>query len=252
EELASFLVCFWQFTMKADGGQPYLHHVPPDGCTSLIVRYGGDGGPPLTILFGPQLEPHQVSVGQGDRFFGCRFQPQAAGNLLGLAAPSLTNVSEPAGFRLPKLVAWLAEHLPAQPHAETVHQALTTVLASRLESATPVDPLASAAVREIVRTGGDCSITGLARAVGLSVRHLQRRFRNAVGISPKQFCRIRRFRSAAAELLRVSPRSWINVAYEYGFSDQAHLAREFSQLIGLTAQELRQRYETIEHIDVDP
>ncbi|HIF22179.1 MAG TPA: AraC family transcriptional regulator, partial [Gemmatimonadetes bacterium] len=63
-------------------------------------------------------------------------------------------------------------------------------LVTQVEAAARPDALVRSAVDEIVDSGGNVSVAGLARRLGISERHFQRRFRRAVGITPKQFSRV--------------------------------------------------------------
>ncbi len=86
----------------------------------------------------------------------------------------------------------------------------------------------------------------------MSSRQLQRRFSAAVGLSPKQFARVRRLREALLHLVEESDVSWAAVAAELGFADQAHLIREFSALAGLPPVVVSERIRRIGHGRVRP
>jgi transcriptional regulator GlxA family with amidase domain len=72
-------------------------------------------------------------------------------------------------------------------------------------------------------------VDALAEALGRSRRHLAKRFAEEVGASPKVAARLIRFEAARARLGSVP---LARLAAEHGYSDQAHLAREFSALGG--------------------
>lgn len=68
-------------------------------------------------------------------------------------------------------------------------------------------------------------------------QHLTRRFKRQVGVAPKQFCRLTRFR-ALFEAVYSSPRvDWAAAAVDCGYYDQAHLIAEFKEFTGLTPTE---------------
>ncbi|MEY5026257.1 MAG: hypothetical protein RLZZ244_1785 [Verrucomicrobiota bacterium] len=73
----------------------------------------------------------------------------------------------------------------------------------------------------------------LATACHLSVRHLQRRFQETFGISPRTYwmkCRIR----AACEALRVAQTSIAQIAHSLGFCDQSSFTDQFRRHTGQT------------------
>ena len=84
-----------------------------------------------------------------------------------------------------------------------------------------------------------CRVEHLAEAAGYSVRSLQRLFDQHVGQSPAFV--IRRWRIIeAAEAARLAMvdgekwRGWAAVADELGYSDQAHLTRDFGRHLGVS------------------
>ena len=66
-------------------------------------------------------------------------------------------------------------------------------------------------------------------------RTLRRRFDRYIGVSPKQFARLRRFQRAA-KLLRAG-RSCANVAAHTGFYDQSHMGAEFRAMLKQTPRQ---------------
>jgi len=121
-----------------------------------------------------------------------------------------------------------------------------------VRAARPLDDAVRRAVLAIVAARGDASIAAVAAGIGLGERQLQRRFREAVGLTPKQFARIRRMREAAAGMLRPGSPGWAAVAADFGYADQSHLIDEFSQLTGLTPVAFEDRLRRIEHGSVQP
>ncbi|HBK53565.1 helix-turn-helix transcriptional regulator [Syntrophomonas wolfei] len=89
----------------------------------------------------------------------------------------------------------------------------------------------------ICEHNGEVSIANLEIETGFSARHLQRIFRNCVGIGPKLYCRIVRFRRAYKEIL--VGQDLTAIAHNRGFSDQSYFCREFKELSGFTPSEFR-------------
>ena len=75
-------------------------------------------------------------------------------------------------------------------------------------------------------------IAWLADEIGWSRSHLVSRFRREVGLSPKRFARVARFRSAYDRLATAT--SLATVAAECGYADQSHLTHEFREMAGET------------------
>ena len=88
------------------------------------------------------------------------------------------------------------------------------------------------AYRRLALTSGSARITALAKEIGWSRKHLVNRFRSELGLAPKPVARIMRFNRACRLAHTAEARGWAGIAAESGYSDQAHLAREFSILAG--------------------
>lgn len=78
-------------------------------------------------------------------------------------------------------------------------------------------------------SGGRLRVEALARELGCSRRHLAKRFAEDVGVTPKVAARLIRFEAVRA---RLGSAPLARLAAERGFSDRAHLAREFRALGG--------------------
>ncbi|MDF1505896.1 helix-turn-helix domain-containing protein, partial [Roseisolibacter sp. H3M3-2] len=118
-------------------------------------------------------------------------------------------------------------------------------------AAPPPDPAVRAAVRAPVAARGARVGERLAADVGLSTRQLQRRFGRAVGLTPKEFARVRRVRSAIGAVLAREV-AWSQLAAEYGWADQAHMVRDMAAVTGLTPAQLEARLAQIAHGAVTP
>ncbi|GAA4686073.1 AraC family transcriptional regulator [Pseudonocardia yuanmonensis] len=152
------------------------------------------------------------------------------------AVPALGELDAPALEALP-------ERLGADPDWPRRFARLEAFLAGRLldDTVRRPDPEVAWAWRALVRRAGDLGIAELAAETGWSRRHLLDRFRAQVGLAPKTAARVLRFERAAGLVVgggpfgSPGPRSDLAaVAAECGYSDQAHLTREFRALAGVT------------------
>jgi len=72
-----------------------------------------------------------------------------------------------------------------------------------------------------------------ARSVGVSERRLSQVFREQVGMSPKMWCRIRRFQTAVRALHHGVDVPWAELALRCGYYDQSHFANDFRAFSGI-------------------
>jgi AraC-like DNA-binding protein len=125
----------------------------------------------------------------------------------------------------------LIEAVANAPDGRTRLQAIEEGLGRWLRSAEP-EPILATALDTILASRGMVSVARLARLAGWSPRHLQRVFRERVGVGPKMFCRIVRFKDAL-HALRHRPRpDLLQVALEAGYYDQAHFIHDFDRFYG--------------------
>ncbi len=88
-----------------------------------------------------------------------------------------------------------------------------------------------AIVDRITRDTSILTVERLAEVAGLGPRALQRLFREHVGVSPKWVIRRHRLQEAALRLEQGTV-SLAELAAELGYSDQAHLTRDFRAAVG--------------------
>jgi AraC-like DNA-binding protein len=117
-------------------------------------------------------------------------------------------------------------------------------VAERLMKSRVIDPAVAWAAGRIEQSGGAVSIAELRRQTGLSKTRLAEAFRDQIGLAPKLYARVVRFRRAA-ELLQKGASPLIEVALAAGYYDQPHMNAEFRELSGLSPREfLAARYLT--------
>jgi AraC-like DNA-binding protein len=100
-----------------------------------------------------------------------------------------------------------------------------------------VRPEVSRAWQLLQLSGGRAPVSGVADRVGVTGRHLATLFQREVGRSPKTVARLMRFERATAQISesvrRTATVDLAAVAARTGYSDQAHLTREFAGFVGV-------------------
>lgn len=118
--------------------------------------------------------------------------------------------------------------------AESDVERVTTVenfLIQRMSNSEP-DPLVLAALALIHKSKGQIRIKELMAQLHISQSPLEKRFRQAVGTSPKKFASIVRLKNV---IQQYNPgHSLTELGYEAGFYDQAHFIKEFKTFTGDT------------------
>lgn len=257
--LRSHIQSYWEFDATALDGEPFIHHVVPDGCISLVFLWTptpshseNQVAAPTLVLLGPRLTELQIPIHPGRKWWGIRFWPDAAGAIFRTQAKLFKDQLGPASHFIPTLSSPIERLFSGQTILEGALPALNTFWKEHIELSMPLDPIVRACVKVIIHVEGQIVVSEIAHQLELSERQLTRRFQNAVGLMPKQFARIRRLRSSASAVLEKSTPKWSRIAMELGYADQAHMTREFSELVGLSPKKFQARIARIEHRDVTP
>jgi AraC-like DNA-binding protein len=162
------------------------------------------------------------------------FHPGGAGPFFGRPAGELAGGDVPLEcLWRPADAARLRERLLAAPTPSAAIGILEATLAARFDPPPP-DTAVAAALAAFHRAPHAVRVEAVAEAVGLSRKRLLERFRDAVGLTPKQFCRVRRFQQALTQAHAARDVDWADVATSCGYYDQAHFIHDFRAFSGLT------------------
>jgi AraC-like DNA-binding protein len=102
------------------------------------------------------------------------------------------------------------------------------------------------ALGAFARAESGLTIRDVAQEAGLSQRRFIQVFAPEVGMSPKLFCRVRRFHQTLSLLRPTTPPNWAQLALDCGYFDQSHLIRDFRIFSGISPTEcVRQRSERV-------
>ncbi len=234
---SKFVKCFWM--LEDPSPSPEVQRILPDGRSELILNFGESFEAEVNGQFVPQ--PRCFVVGQitgpflvrprgPAKTFGIRFHPQGANQFFGLPMQELTD----SFASVDEVSARLARELMPLFDARSTEQELAVlgrVAGEVAGTAKGDDRQISFAVSEFESSNGSASISDVARQLGLSVRQFERRFIAAVGVSPKLFCRMRRFQRVLRAMEDPNT-NWVDTAIDCGYYDQPHLIRDFQQFAG--------------------
>jgi len=238
------IVCAWHLAGSAVPGQ--VDTVYPDGCCEIIVHLGrppkirGDSGrwvQQTQCLFASQHRSAlQMAWQEEVDCIGVRLQPAASSLLTG---PAVFEMKDQVAdlHALDPIFASFFQTCVQENTKITRDHPVWKLLATRLP-ASGLDPVVESAVNTLSASQGDCSIKSLASELNLGLRAFQTRFRQAVGLSPKEFARVMRLQTTL-RMLDDKEVSLAELALDGGFSDQAHASRELRRMTGLTPARLR-------------
>lgn len=113
------------------------------------------------------------------------------------------------------------------------------LLRERLARAAHPNAAAAWASARIEQAAGRLDIGALAAELGHSRKHVAALFHEHVGLSPKAYAGLVRFDRLSQRLRAPGAGTWAELAFELGYADQAHLARQVRRFTGCTPTLLR-------------
>jgi AraC-like DNA-binding protein len=132
------------------------------------------------------------------------------------------------------------EHLAETGSAAEMARIADEYLLSKLGADEEPHPIHHIAGR-LVASGGRARLSRLAERSGLSMRQVERKFLEQIGISAKRYARIVRFRSALRLRAQDPALTWTDVSHLAGYYDQNHMVKEFRELAGATPSDYYSR-----------
>lgn len=101
------------------------------------------------------------------------------------------------------------------------------------------NPVVFQAAAKILTNKGNLSMTDLKQEVLVSSRQLERLFLEYVGVSPKNFASMVRYQYLWNDCIYHKNFNMADAAYRYGYSDQAHLCRDFKKYHSMSISEAK-------------
>ncbi len=237
---------------RLEDGPPGVHQGVASGHLTLILCVDGaveilensdPANPPgryAAMVAGLSDGPARIATGTAQTGLQLELTWQGARALLGMPAAAIAGDTVDLGAVLGTHSAHLLEQLAEAPGWGARFALLDRelgALAARGPGLHGTPPEVRRAAALIRASGGTARITDLADEVGWSRRHLAERFRGETGLGPKAMARVVRFERVCGRLRRPDRPPLAIAAADAGYVDQAHLARDFRDLAGLTATE---------------
>lgn len=225
------------FVYEPDGETPHVAIPHPE--TDVLLRFGPAARNGLDAhAFGARERVHRKLPRGVQRIVTARLRLGASEAVLGVPASQLARrivaLEELWGDAATRR---LFERLAGTTDALQATKIFEEVIAERLARArTPraTSPLALEAARKL----GNARVNEVADELGVSERHLRRIFRETVGLGPKAYAKLARFRRALGAARENEAAGWADIASIAGYYDQAHLIAEFRAVAETTPRAL--------------
>jgi AraC-like DNA-binding protein len=250
--LAEFVEYMW---FMSDSPAHRRERIVPCGTVEFVInlredeiRVDGPAGGRYSgaVVSGAHRRYFVVDTAQHASIMGVHFRPGGAFPFLGVPT------GEVADRHLDLEALWgaaagrvrerlCAARVPAERFA-----LMEEALGARLRRARERHGAVPLALALLSRPASRPTVRGVAARVGLSHRRLIEVFEAEVGMPPKLFGRLLRWRHTLAAVRSGAAPGWARLAPLCGYFDQSHLIRDFLQFCGLSPEEyVRQRNDRV-------
>ena len=225
-------------------GAVQREHVLPTGGVHIVFRLAGPGlrifdGPDdrvgrcmgTRIVGGARSAYYVRDVSEPAWSVGAELLPGAASLLLGAPADEFAERHTPLEDLWGRDALEAQERLAEAGTAERRLALAESIFAARLPRMRGIHPAIADA---LARFEAGTDVRALVDRSGFSHRRFLTLFRAAVGLAPKRYARIVRFRAALTRVAMGGAPRWADLALAAGYSDQSHFNREFRDFAGVT------------------
>lgn len=251
--------CVERLCLLSDAPPHAKERIAPSGTIGLLInlhenevriydpakpeRYKRFSG---AVVSGTYSGPFVIDTRQLVSVIGVRFRPGGAFPFLGTPASELADAHVDLEALWGTSAIELRERLCAAKTPAERFNLLEKALVAHLFRPLERHDAVRFALDTFGRADSDLAIRDVARDAGLSQRRFIQLFAREVGMSPKLFCRVRRFRQALETVRQAAVPNWAQVAVDCGYYDQSHLIHDFRFFSNLSPTEyVRQRSECV-------
>ena len=222
---------YWVVRWDLRGQEPYVQELLPYPSVHLAIEHD------RSEVVGVQTGKFTRVLEQAGWVFGVKFKPGAFYPLVRWPVSRLTDTSMSLYEVFGPAGPALEERLRLEGDDKGMLEVAECFLRERMPEH---DPHVLAIEEMVACIGGHQEITkvdDLVGRLGLSKRTVQRLFRRYVGVSPKWVIQRYRLHEVAERLAAGEVVDWPSMVVELGYSDQAHLIKDFKMLVGKTPVE---------------
>jgi len=243
EPLDRFIQCFTVFETAPD--EKIEEVIMPDGIVELVFHFGNimtttvNGSTisqPAQFAISQMQYPVAIKSNGATGYISARFYPWGAHHFFGFG------ISEFLDHSIEASLLWQTNELYENiQNAKSIRDKINVLQSFLLYQLNRNGK--SQAFDEVVKffrnDGIFQNLNVIRQKLGYSKKQLERNFLTSVGTSPQLFLRNSRFLHLCNNLGNGNTKSLTELAYQYGFYDQAHFNHDFKLFSGMTPGEFR-------------
>ena len=233
-DIAEVVDHFWQVRWHLDSGEVISQRIIDAAGVHLTVEEGAVPAP--LVITGVHRRAWHRQIRESGSAFGIRLRPAGLAVVSDLAPEDIADSTLAVTPSLDRRLHGLLARVAAASEPEDRVAAATAAISERLveRPITASGALANAIVDELTAGVRSRVGTDLAQRLGVSERTIQRALRETVGHGPKFVSRRVRLQELARLLVARPDLDLVELAFELGYADQAHLTNDFRAVTGLS------------------
>lgn len=229
-QLSPYIDAYW--TMDRKEISPKIDGISPSGCMTVIYNFGTD----FYFNGGKNVMKNEKAYLIGIKTHHIETQRQAESKLVGIRFKS---AAFPIFYQFSSLHETTNQVVEFDtkllPELDILQNDLANGLdAFFLNRINPDEHRLFPIINEIKKLEGKISVEDLAKKHFITIRQLERNFKYYIGLSPKEFINLIRYQFALQNIKKHHPnKSLLDIAFENGYYDHAHLSNEIKKYTGL-------------------
>jgi AraC-like DNA-binding protein len=243
--LSQFVQCFWYCE-----GAPLTHtkeRLMPTGEAAIIFNLRDEAiriydwkRPECfesfgqAVLAGARSEPFVIDTLQQERVLGIQFYPGGAFPFFRMPSSELENHDLSLDCVWNAAASSMRERLLEAESIPAMFAVAENALLQQLVRPLELHPAVAFAARRFSRNPHTATVASVLDSIGLSNRRFSQLFHDQTGLTPKSFCRMRRFQRVLRSIHVARTLEWTQIALDCGYFDQAHFIRDFQSFSGFT------------------
>jgi AraC-like DNA-binding protein len=261
--LSDFVELLWFY----DGFPARAHkkeRLMPDGSVELVINLREDEARiydwgkldkctrlPGAVLCGPHSRFFVIDTAEQDSVIGIHFKPGGAFPFFKLPTDELHNLHVSLEDLWGTKAKLLREQLMETPTPQAKLRILETWLLAQAYKPLERHRAVGFALELFRNIHAVPSIADVSEEIGISSRRFIQLFSSEVGLTPKLFCRVRRFQHVLQTLRAGTELDWVQIAADCGYYDQAHFIHDFKSFSGINPSTYSlQKTEHLNHIPI--
>jgi YesN/AraC family two-component response regulator len=217
---------FWVFS-KNNASENFK--VLPDTCADLVFDLNQSKG----FLSGVMTNYQRMKLATESNLIGIRFKTEKFGSLSKIPLYETKNLRVELSEIFPtKNLVRLSQLNELESITDKVNFLENFIETSFKKNYERRDQMILSVAKNIRILNGNLNIGDLAKSHHLSLRQLERRFKNYIGLTLKEFSNIVRFNNAKKTIATSTSTSLLEIAFDMGFFDHSHMTYEFKRISG--------------------